>query len=175
MADNVDFTRRFDLPCLHGKSKCARSSSWRRAKASVPLARRPRSSLRSGRAREEPRHRSERSGYFLLCAVFCVYRRWRLSRAILHEIMQVFTRARGMTSGRAHASDVGNTSSRPCSLLLSFTIALVSESKKWRTTRILQDVLPCCVFAARQNVPGAARGGTQNKRPACVPSTIFAA
>jgi len=44
-----------------------------------------------------------------------------------------------------------------------------------QTTRILQDVLTCCVFAASQNVPGAARSGAQNKRPACAPSAIFAA
>jgi len=31
------------------------------------------------------------------------------------------------------------------------------------------------VFAASHFVVGAARGGAQNKRPACAPSTIFAA
>ena len=47
--------------------------------------------------------------------------------------------------------------------------------KTWHTTRILQDVLTWCVFVASQNVPGAARSGAQNKRPACAPSAIFAA
>ena len=109
-----------------------------------------------------------------MCAVFCVYRRWRLSRAALHEIMQVFTRARGMTSGRAHASDVGNTSSRPCSLLLSFTIALVSESKKWRTTLESPDVLASHNVkfndGSRIAMPKCARSASrarQNKHLAC--------
>jgi len=46
---------------------------------------------------------------------------------------------------------------------------------KCRTTLDLPDVLTWHVFMASQNVGGAARGGAQNKRPACAPSTIFAA
>ena len=36
-SENVDFTRRFDLPCLHGKSKCARSHSRQSAKQASRL------------------------------------------------------------------------------------------------------------------------------------------
>ena len=48
MALNADFTRRNGWRRLRRKPFCARSSSRWRAKASVPLARHPRSLLRSG-------------------------------------------------------------------------------------------------------------------------------
>ena len=43
------------------------------------------------------------------------------------------------------------------------------------TTWNLHDEMAVGVFAASHFVVGAARGGAQNKRPACAPSAIFAA
>jgi len=45
----------------------------------------------------------------------------------------------------------------------------------FHTTWILHDEMAVGLLAASHFVGGAARGGAQNKRPACAPSTIFAA
>jgi hypothetical protein len=50
----------------------------------------------------------------------------------------------------------------------------LNKAQKWQRTWILQDVLPCSVFAARQNVPEAPGRGAPNKRPVCATRTSSA-